>query len=107
MEEEFERLEQMLAPVIPAYPGFTLLNYSSFDEEVTRYPVIGWRVFDEYVEPVTARERTESGWHILQPDGRVVQAYVQEWDNEAAWLETQRKEAAKERQRKVLATAKA
>lgn len=86
-------LETIQTNVIPANPGFWVLEYHGQDEyghNITRNPVIAWRVYpyeNSSVEPITVDEQCNPGETIvLYPDGRVVHPSFSEYENEQDWI---------------------
>jgi hypothetical protein len=86
-----EQISDFLKPIVAAGPGFWLLTAGNDDEGkpfIGRYPIIAWRIFEDYVKPVTNQGYTfdkQAIGGILYPDGRVEQIGVSTYDNETEW----------------------
>ena len=101
-----EAIVLMMAPVIPALPGYTVLTAHDAEEGelfVTRSPVVAWRILDDLAVPVTPD--TEVGQvAVLFPDGQVVIPGMVSFKNEEAWLKYRHEERDREdARRKTLA----
>jgi hypothetical protein len=79
--EQAERQQRMRMPVIPAFPGYVLLECCydpSGDGErvVERRPIVGWRYDGDMALPITPdewmKDSTMKYSAILCPDGKVV-----------------------------------
>ena len=94
-----ERLEKMLAPVIPALTEIHAYALGS-DDEVQVFPVLGWRCGDGELSewmPVLPggfefNSKTHHAWALRMPDGRFLRPHVTSYDTKGAWLEAARKE---------------
>jgi hypothetical protein len=87
---------RMMAPVIPAEPGFEVVSMF-LEEKYWRYesvPIIGWRITGGGAVPITAHNWLRRGgdWSLFQ-DGRQVGGYSTK-DEWAAWKRKQYEERA-------------
>jgi hypothetical protein len=113
---DIDFIEPALLPVVVAVPGYVHLRYYDDAEEgehdiretVERMPIVAWRIADDIVFPVTPDEDEASsnliGEGVLLPDGRVVQPFMELFDNEETWRAQMERQA--EIQRKVEAERK-
>jgi hypothetical protein len=108
-------LENLMAPVVPAAPGFQLLRFWFYNEEpnvdavldpMAREPIVAWRILEYGAEPVGIGAGGPSSnlgaEAILRPDGLVaafhddeVQKDINAWAEEVcarwrAWREKQK-----------------
>lgn len=101
-----DKIAELTSPIIPATPGFFVLdNYSQFDP-VRKLPIVGWRTDHYgYAAPVTPQliyefqdgEGGGNGVYILTPEGRVFKPWaLDNWETEAEWRDAmaQRRNAA-------------
>ena len=91
---------ELAEPVVPAGPGFHLLNFRFFEDQPNadavldprnRSPIIAWRISAYGPEPI-ALERylpseAEGVTAILCPDGNVTAPEDQNWPDVKAWAE--------------------
>jgi hypothetical protein len=109
IEEDVDRLERALLPVVPAAPGFALIQYlrgdGSDEETILREPVVAWRVHGGSTMPV---EPVGLGWtdtdgmsSVVFPDGSVYRIEDSWFANEQQWLEAQRREWQERKARKA------
>lgn len=111
--EDKENVQECLAVVVPAAPGFSQLEYWFDDDKPTvaevmkttqRTPIVAWRtVYNMWAEPITAGHWTlaSNGFGgMLCPDGRVIVeermncATLEEWAKAAVdeWHEWRKKQ---------------
>jgi hypothetical protein len=84
---------RMLSPIIPAAPGYETLE--TFDgDEVIRGTVIGWRVEQYGVTPITLDGVDESGV-VKGPDGRVTEVECCVYPSEQAWVAEKKRATAR------------
>ena len=84
---------RMLSPIIPAAPGYETLE--TFDgDEVIRGTVIGWRIEQYGVTPITLDGVDEDG-AVKAPNGQVVEVGHCTYPSEYAWLAERKRAAAK------------
>lgn len=81
--------------VIPAAPGFFVLNYEyapEAGEQVDKEPIVAWRFTRnwECPAPVTVLGIDGQGAEILHPDGRVVSPGLSSTPNFEMWLAEKR-----------------
>jgi hypothetical protein len=111
---EFDRIEELLCPVIAAPPSYMVLEYhdganNCDDGEpwVVRMPVLAWRITGDAVAPVTpdseggGRFGPASTSTILLPDGQVTQQDNTTWPNEESWREEMAKQAKSKREQEA------
>jgi hypothetical protein len=99
-QNRLEVVQRALMPVVPAAPGYLLLEYSGpspfGDSYVTRTPIVAWRCDGEMALPVTPDDQLECNFGrdtscpytkaVLCPDGRVVWPRIGVFADEATWL---------------------
>jgi hypothetical protein len=73
--------------IIPAQPGFYIVRLeraiSVNEMEILTHAVIGWRIEDDAVEPVTL-EGTAQDAFVLGPNG-VIESHFEWWDDPKEW----------------------
>jgi hypothetical protein len=102
-----DRIERRLGPVLAAAPGCTVLDYGEDDHgavTVVRLPVVGWRLAESLVTPVTPADddllNPDGESTVLLPDGQVFKQGDQTWPNEVSWFEEMEKQAKGRREQK-------
>lgn len=92
-DEEWDRRGET---VVPAQPGFFALYWCGNDggkAVYTAYPILAWRISHlQYAKPapvIVHMNQECANWPILQPDGRVINAELQEWDTLEDWAKEQ------------------
>jgi|SRR6516164_2334820 hypothetical protein len=93
MQTKLEHERRMRMPIIPAYPGFLLLEFDCDPRKeepvfaVRRLPIIGWRYDGDQAYPITPFETC--GEAILCPNGRVICPFADfptSFESETEWL---------------------
>jgi hypothetical protein len=95
-------IEVMCLPVVPANPGFVLLNYwgSEADDSVSRIPIVAWKISGDTALPVVPDEMPKKNGYVLYPDGQVCDAFnTIIWESEEKWLEEMREQEAEKRRK--------
>jgi hypothetical protein len=96
-----ENLEDRMAPIIPAAPGFQLLRFwfhdaepnaaSIIDDQFVREPIIAWRIRPYSCEAIGLEaegpEYDAGVEAILQPNGMVVDPGNNRWKDINAWAD--------------------
>lgn len=86
---------------MPSPPGYELLSYYTAEEagqeEVTRWPVLGWMIdmeceFHQVVTAWSSFGEFDKNSAIACPNGKVIRPGDCCYDNEEAWLKDMRKE---------------
>jgi hypothetical protein len=89
-----DKIEEWLAPTVPAIPGFIELVALESDSGVfvAKAPIIAWRISRGGAEPISIEDNercvNEIGRAVLCPDGRVFDPGNAEYDDETKWLKS-------------------
>lgn len=89
---EIDKCVKACCPVIPAYPGFEVLqpwrDREANETGVWRIPVIGWKTDELSLEPITADEdfQMHDNSSIRYPDGQIIIPFDRTYPNEEEWL---------------------
>lgn len=90
---EIERIAELGSPVVPANPGFHVLEVcdaGSSEVSLTKEPVLGWLISgDRGTVPITiegVNHGQDKTLPILIPDGRVIVSMNGEYESEEEYL---------------------
>jgi hypothetical protein len=97
--DDIADVENLLAPVVPAQPGFYRLDAvdSTAPEDDGLYPcrtpIVAWRIAHQGATPITFESDGSNGdYAVLYPNGVVCEWGNQNWKNEAEWIADKRAE---------------
>jgi len=84
----FEELHMMLAPVVPASPGYFLVYRSGEGQEHYLESILAWRVDGVGCHPVGLDLNRTGEYYVLCPDGRIESSEGSIFDDIEAFLES-------------------
>jgi hypothetical protein len=106
--EETRVLKEESVTIVPAQPGFYSVDYDFETDDLSKTPIVAWRVTNykdpsqprlviaPHCEGITA-DPSDDAWVVLTPDEQVIDTHVPyTWDTVAEFLEAMRDGGADE-----------